>query len=66
MCENREQQAVKELLLYIKNEELFTGDRLPSERTLSDELKVSRSTIRVALKTLQANGSLESRARSGY
>ncbi|MDD2475661.1 MAG: FCD domain-containing protein [Dysgonamonadaceae bacterium] len=66
MCENREQQAVKELLLYIKNEKLFTGDRLPSERTLSDELSVSRSTIRVALKTLQANGSLESRARSGY
>ena len=66
MCEIKERQVVKELLLYIKNEKLSMGARLPSERTLSEELNVNRSTIRVGLKTLQANGSLESKARSGY
>ena len=66
MCENKEQQVVRKLLLYLRNEKLTLGTRLPSERALSEELNVSRSTLRVALKNLQVNGLLESKARSGY
>lgn len=66
MIENKEQQAVKDLLLYLKEERLIVGARLPSERTLSEELSVSRSTLRNSLKILQAKGILEVKAGSGY
>jgi GntR family transcriptional repressor for pyruvate dehydrogenase complex len=41
------------------------GERLPSERALSDELDVSRPTIREAIHALTALGILESRRGSG-
>jgi len=66
MTENKEQQVTKELLLYLKGERFTAGVRLPSERKLSEELSVSRSTLRNALKILQAKGILEVKAGSGY
>lgn len=42
-----------------------TGQRLPSERVLSAELKVSRNTLRSVLKCLEATGLLEIRKSSG-
>lgn len=41
------------------------GSRLPAERTLADELGVSRSTLREAVQRLAARGLLSSRVGSG-
>lgn len=41
------------------------GARLPSERVLADELRVSRSSLREALKALTKLGVLETRRGSG-
>jgi len=66
MSESKEQQVVKKILFYLKDERLIAGVRLPSERTLSEKLVVSRSTLRNALKILQAKELLEVKAGSGY
>lgn len=42
------------------------GQRLPGERTLADQLKVSRSTLRKVLGRLQADGSLIASAQQGW
>ena len=44
---------------------LRPGERLPSERELSDRLDVSRPSLRDALSDLQERGLLVSRAGSG-
>jgi Transcriptional regulators len=43
----------------ITSGELRRGDRLPSERHLVDQLKVSRSTVRLVLVKLTAEGLIE-------
>lgn len=45
---------------------LKAGGRLPSERRLVDKLKVSRNTLREALKALRTRGVIESRRGSGH
>lgn len=45
---------------------LKAGGRLPSERHLVAKLKVSRNTLREALKTLRTRGVIESRPGSGH
>jgi GntR family transcriptional repressor for pyruvate dehydrogenase complex len=44
---------------------LRPGDRLPPERQMMTDLSVGRSTVREAIRTLQAVGVLESRMGSG-
>ena len=44
---------------------LRPGERLPSERELSDRMGVSRPSLREAVQTLQSSGLLETRAGSG-
>jgi GntR family transcriptional repressor for pyruvate dehydrogenase complex len=53
---------IKELINY-KN--LEPGDKLPSERMLSDKFGVSRSNVRAAIQRLEYYGILESIPQSG-
>lgn len=49
----------------IEAHQLTPGDRLPSERELSERLGVSRTTIRQGIKVLESMGKLETRVGSG-
>jgi GntR family transcriptional regulator, transcriptional repressor for pyruvate dehydrogenase complex len=50
---------------YIESEHLEDGARLPSERQLRDQLNVGRSTVREALKALEALGVVQIRQGAG-
>jgi len=56
------QVAVKQM---IEANELKPGDRIPSERELSEQLGVSRMTVRRAIDNLVRLGMLERRSTSG-
>jgi DNA-binding FadR family transcriptional regulator len=45
---------------------LSAGDRLPSERTLADELNAGRTTVRLVLVKLAAEGLVRSEHGRGY
>ena len=49
----------------IHNGSLKMGDRLPTERTLSDQLHISRNSTREALRSLENMGAIECRQGSG-
>jgi GntR family transcriptional regulator, transcriptional repressor for pyruvate dehydrogenase complex len=49
----------------ISNGSLRPGDRLPSERELAGKFKVSRESIREALKKLHQIGLVETRSHRG-
>lgn len=57
--------VVSELVKFIRSNQYNNGDKLPSERTLASYLAVSRTSIREALKILQANGIVTIRHGSG-
>jgi GntR family transcriptional repressor for pyruvate dehydrogenase complex len=59
------EQVVRELVRLIDGKALQSGDRIPTERELSEQLGVSRSTVREAVQFLQALGLLEIRHGSG-
>ena len=50
---------------YIKCNNLPLGERIPSERSLAEKLRVSRSSVRGALKALETAGILEIRHGGG-
>lgn len=68
-------QAVESLRLYrqiadqlaslIDSGEYGVGDRLPPERVLAEQLKVSRSSVREALIALEVEGAIEIRGGTG-
>ena len=49
----------------IENHVYKVGDRIPAERQLAEQFKVSRMTLRQAIKTLEEEGILERRLGSG-
>ncbi|MCU7558353.1 GntR family transcriptional regulator [Macrococcus capreoli] len=49
----------------IKTKNLTAGDKLPSERYLSDNLNISRSSVREALRALEMLGVIETRRGEG-
>lgn len=49
----------------INQENIRPGDRIPSERELAERLKVGRSTIREALRSLELLGLIETRRGEG-
>ena len=63
--EKLSQSVVKQIELLIMRGILRPGERLPSERELSDKLGVSRPSLRDAVANLQDRGLLTSRAGSG-
>jgi len=56
---------VKELRTLIKEEGIKTGEKLPSERELAERLKVGRSSVREALRSLELLGFIETRRGEG-
>jgi GntR family transcriptional regulator, transcriptional repressor for pyruvate dehydrogenase complex len=59
------QQVVSEIKSLIFSEGIQTGEKLPSERELAEQLKVSRSVVREALNTLEQSGFIEIRRGKG-
>lgn len=58
-------EIVKQLRMLISKEALKPGDRLPSERELSERLNVGRSSVREALRALELLGLIETRRGEG-
>lgn len=59
------QKVMEQIMESIKDGTLKRGDRLPSERDLVDQLGVSRTSIREALRALEIIGLIESRQGEG-
>jgi GntR family transcriptional repressor for pyruvate dehydrogenase complex len=58
-------KVAEELLASVTSGQLEAGNKLPSERELSEQFGVSRTVIREAVRSLAAKGVLEVRAGSG-
>ena len=58
-------QTLEQLKRYILSGAVRMGERLPSERALSDALGVGRYSVREALKVLEAVGLVQSRVGEG-
>ena len=65
MEEDRYQDVCTYVRWLIKQGQLRPGDRLPTERALSQDLGVSRGTVRDGLRLLESMGVLESRTGFG-
>lgn len=59
------EQVVQQIRDLIKNGELQPGDKLPTEQELEQQLSVSRSSVREALRVLEFEGLVEVRRGSG-
>lgn len=60
------QQLISDLTEEIGNGQRVVGERMPSVRALSQERKLSKSTILAAYDRLEADGLISARPRSGY
>ncbi|MEK9199103.1 FadR/GntR family transcriptional regulator [Ureibacillus sp. 179-F W5.1 NHS] len=58
-------EIVKQLRELIKHEGIQPGEKLPSERVLSERLNVGRSSVREALRSLELLGLIETRHGGG-
>lgn len=58
-------EIVKQLRHMITEDRLKPGDKLPSERELSERLNVGRSSVREALRALELLGLIETRRGEG-
>lgn len=59
------QTVIRELQQLVLFGNARPGDRLPSERAWSEQLGVSRQSVREALRVLEVNGLIERRSRGG-
>ena len=62
---NIQKDIISKIRDLINYKNLEPGDKLPSERMLSDKFEVSRSNIREAIQKLEFYGLLKSRPQSG-
>ncbi|QFT90165.1 HTH-type transcriptional regulator LutR [Bacillus sp. THAF10] len=58
-------EIVKKIRFIIVEDGLKTGDKIPSERELSDRLNVGRSSVREALRALELLGLIETKRGEG-
>src|SRR5690606_14483024 len=58
-------EIVKQIRSIIQDDGLSAGDKIPSERELSDRLNVGRSSVREALRSLELLGLIETRRGEG-
>ena len=58
-------EIVEKIKQLIEKEHLVPGSKLPSERELSDQLNVGRSSVREALRALELLGLIETRRGEG-
>ena len=58
-------EIVKQLREMISEDELKPGDKIPSERELSERLNVGRSSVREALRALELLGLIGTRIGEG-
>ena len=58
-------QVAEQIQNQILQNKLHVGDRLPSERELTENFQVSRTVIREAIRILEAKGLLESQGGNG-
>ncbi len=63
--ENPVEQTIKQLKVLLSSGELHPGDKLPSERKLSDTFGVSRAHVRTAIKRMEFYGILKTIPQSG-
>lgn len=63
--ESVSEQIVERILSLIREQQLRPGDRLPAERELSTLMKVSRATVREALRSLAMMNVVDLRHGSG-
>jgi GntR family transcriptional repressor for pyruvate dehydrogenase complex len=57
--------VAEQIIQSIRNKEYQEGDRLPPEREIAEQMKVSRTCVREALSALQILGIIESRSGDG-
>ncbi|WP_332629076.1 FadR/GntR family transcriptional regulator [Halalkalibacter flavus] len=58
-------EVIKQINNIINEDQLASGDKLPSERELSDRLDVGRSSVREALRALELLDLIETRRGEG-
>jgi len=58
-------QIARQIADAVQQEQFKIGDKLPPERTLAEELSVSRASVREALSALEILGIVESRSGNG-
>lgn len=58
-------EIIKKIKNIIEEDNLQAGDKLPSERELTDRLNVGRSSVREALRSLELLGLIETRRGEG-
>ncbi len=59
------EDVVKQIAGSIKKGKLKKGEQLPAERELTETFKVSRTTVREAIRSLESMGLVESRQGNG-
>jgi GntR family transcriptional repressor for pyruvate dehydrogenase complex len=59
------QSIIEQFVRFIVNDDIKAGDRLPSERDLAARFRVSRPSLREALRVLEAIGLVEIRPGGG-
>jgi DNA-binding transcriptional regulator YhcF (GntR family) len=59
------EQVITQIMNYMISEHISAGSKIPTERSLSDLLEVSRSSIREGIRILELLGYLESRQGEG-
>lgn len=62
---SQKQTAAEQISALTRKKNLDIGDKLPSERRLAEILKVSRNTVREAIRELETRGRVKTKSGSG-